>query len=244
MAKHGYDRALLILMAFFTGGAVPIQLITLSFGYAQYLKQTAMGPKMILVAHQFAEWYIPLVYLPSLVILTGILYLSRTRYPDVFRRIIVGLGVGALATVALDFFREMGVINGWLPGDTPAMFGKMATGSRSFAVFYPVGYFVHYLNGANFGLFFTFVWGRQRSPQHSVAWAIFWLLLIEIGMMIGPPMAPMVGPFGVNFAWPQYFLLTLAAHIAFGTVLGILVHFWLKEEDRGGLLKFIQGART
>ncbi|MEE9161676.1 MAG: hypothetical protein V3U35_01775, partial [Candidatus Neomarinimicrobiota bacterium] len=176
-------RTLLILLALFTGGAVPIQLVTLSFGYAQYLQEVPLGPKMIMVAHEFARVYIPLVYIPALVILTGIIIYSRSNYPDLFRRIVIGMGVGALATVGLDFFREMGVINGWLPGDTPAMFGKAATGSRSFAVYYPAGYFVHYLNGANFGLFFTFVWGRQEPYVRSVMWAVLWLLIIETGMM-------------------------------------------------------------
>ena len=61
-------------------------------------------------------------------------------------------------------------------------------------------------------------------------------------MMTGPPMAPIVGPFGTNFAWPQFFLLTLTAHIAFGIVLGLLAHLWLQPEDQGGLLKFLQGG--
>ena len=235
-------RTVLILLALFTGGAVPIQLITLSFGYAQYVQKVPLGPKMIMGAHEFAKGYIPFVYLPALVILIGIILYSRSNYPDLFRRIVIGMGVGVLATVGLDFFRQMGVINGWLPGDTPAMFGKAATGSRSFAVYYPVGYFVHYLNGANFGLLFTFIWGRQKSYVRSVGWAVVWLLIIETGMMTGPPMAPIVGPFGTNFAWPQFFMLTLSAHIAFGIVLGILTRFYLQEDDRGGLLQFLRGA--
>ena len=148
-------RAFLILLALFTGGAVPIQLVTLSFGYSQYYQEIAMGPKMIMGAHEFAKLYIPLVYIPALLILVGLILYSRRNYPDLFRRIVIGMGAGMLATVALDYFREMGVINGWLPGDTPAMFGKAATGSRSFAVYYPVGYMVHFLNGANFGLIFS-----------------------------------------------------------------------------------------
>lgn len=234
-------RAFLILLALFTGGAVPIQLITLSFGYSQYYQEIAMGPKMIMGAHEFAKLYIPLVYIPALLILVGLILYSRRNYPDLFRRIVIGMGAGMLATVALDYFREMGVINGWLPGDTPAMFGKAATGSRSFAVYYPVGYMVHFLNGANFGLLFTFMWGRQASYQRSVAWAVLWLLVVELGMMTGPPMTPIVGPFGTNFAWPQFFLLTLTAHIAFGIVLGLLTHLWLQPEDQGGLLKFLKG---
>ena len=234
-------RTLLVLLALFTGGAVPIQLVTLSFGYAQLLQKVPLGPKMILVAHEFARHYVLLAYLPALVILTGIILYSRSNYPDLFRRIVIGMGVGVLATVALDVFRQMGVINGWLPGDSPAMFGKAVTGSRSFAVYYPTGYFVHYLNGANFGLIYTFVWGKQASYRHSLTRAIGWLLIVELGMMTGPPMAPIVGPFGTNYAWPQFFLLTLSAHLAFGTVLGILAQFYLKPADRGGLWQFIKG---
>ena len=237
-------RALLILIALFTGGAVPIQLVTFSFGYAQYLQKVPLGPKMIMVAHEFARNYVLLVYIPALVILAGIILYSRSNYPELFRRIVIGMGVGLLATVALDFFRQMGVINGWLPGDSPAMFGKAATGSRSFAVYYPAGYFIHFLNGANFGLFYTFIWGKQPSYRRALTRAIGWLLIVELGMMTGPPMAPIVGLFGTNYAWPQFFLLTLTAHIAFGTVLGILAQFFLKDADRGGLWRFIKGSAS
>lgn len=235
-------RALLILLALFTGGAVPIQLITLSFGYAQYFQKVPLGPRMITVAHEFARGYIPFVYIPALVTLIGIILFSRSNYPDLFRRIVIGMGVGLLATVALDFVRQMGVINGWLPGDNPVMFGKAATGSRSFTVYYTAGYFIHFLNGASFGLFYTFVLGKQATYRRSLTMAIGWLLIVELGMMTGPPMAPIVGPFGTNYAWPQFFMLTLTAHIAFGTVLGILAQFFLKDADRGGLLRFIRGS--
>lgn len=235
-------RTGLILLALFAGGAVPIQVITLSFGYAQYVKGLAKGPEMMMAAHQFAAWYVPLVYIPALVILLGITLYAKNRYPHIFRRIVVGFGVGALSTVALDFFRQMGVIYHWLPGDTPFLFGKMITASNTFAVFYPIGFLVHFLNGANFGLFYTFVWGKQRSYGRGIFWSIIWLLIVELGMMTLPPMGPMVGLFGVQYQWPQLFLLTLVAHIAFGVVLGILTQFYLKGEVRGPLWRFLNGG--
>jgi len=235
-------RLLLILLAFFAGVMVPIQIITLSFGYAQYIKGVTMGPKVIMVAHQFAKYYIPFVYIPAIITLVVIILYSRKNYPDIYRRIVVGLGVGAISTIALDFFRQMGVIYSWLPGDTPAMFGKMATGSTNFSIFYPVGFFIHFLNGANFGLFYTFVWGKRPSYRSSLGWATFWVLIIELGMMTLPPVAPMTGAFGIRYAWPQLFLLTLVAHIAFGIALGILAQFYLKIEDRGGFFAFLSGS--
>ena len=186
-------RVLLILTAFVAGGAVPIQLVTLSFGYAQYYKGVGMGPQVMSVANEFARWYVPLVWIPGLIVLAAVTAYTRCRYPDVFRRIVVGFGVGAVATIALDAVRQAGVIHGWLPGDNPVMFGKMATDSASFVVFYPVGLLVHFLNGANFGLFYTFVWGKRRSYAIAVMWATLWLLIVELGMMTLPPMGPMVG---------------------------------------------------
>lgn len=236
-------RRVLILLALLAGGAVPIQLVTLSFGYAQYIRQEALGPKVIRTAHEFAAWYIPWVYGPALVVLIVIVVGAYWRYPDVCRRILGGLCAGAIATLALDAVRQAGVIHGWLPGDTPVMFGKMATGSTDFGVFYPVGQFVHYFNGANFGLFYAFVWGKQGSAWAAACWATMWSLIVELGMMLGPPMGPMVGLFGARYAWPQLFLVTLVAHIAFGIALGVLTQAFLKDEDQGGLLRFMQGQR-
>lgn len=236
-------RVILILLALVAGGAVPIQLVTLSFGYAQYIRQEALGPKVIRTAHEFAAWYIPWVYVPGFIVLVLIILGTYRRYPDICRRIVGGLAAGAMATLALDAVRQAGVIHGWLPGDTPVMFGKMATGSSTFGVVYPVGLFVHYCNGANFGLFYAFVWGRRRTWGAAVGWATVWALIVEAGMMLGPPMGPMVGPFGVRYAWPQLFLVTLVAHIAFGVALGLLTQALLTDDDRGGLLRFLRGPR-
>jgi hypothetical protein len=237
-------RTVLAALAFIAGGAVPIQLVTLSFGYAQYVRKIGMGPRVIAVAHEFASWYILLVYLPALAALAAIALYSRRRYPDLFRRIWVGFGMGAVATIALDLARQAGVIHGWLPADTFVMFGKMATGSSNFFVYYTAGILVHYLNGANFGLFYAFVWGKRRSYKSAIGWATAWAMVIELGMMTAPPMAPMVGPFGINFAWPQLFLLTLVAHILFGVTLGILVQHFLADEDGRMLIPFLLGPRT
>lgn len=234
------QRKFLILLALFTGGAVPIQFVTLSFGYAQLIKQVSLGPKVVITAHEFASYYIPLIYIPSILILIAITAYSRKKYPDLFRRIVVGLGTGAIATIALDAVRQSGVIHGWLPADMPILFGKAATGSGSFAVYYPVGLFIHFFNGANFGLVYAFIWGKRNNYKSAVLWATFWLLLMELGMMTAPPMGPMVGPFGINYLWPQLFILTLIAHVAFGVVLGLLAQHFLKEDDKDGFLQFIK----
>lgn len=234
-------RTALATLAFITGGAIPIQLVTLSFGYSEYYKGIDLGPRIIAVAHEFARWYIPFVLVPALLILIGITLHARRRYPDLYRRIIVGAGMGAVATIALDAVRGAGVIHGWLPADTPVMFGKMATGSPNFAFYYPVGVVVHYLNGASFGLLYAFVWGKRSSYLSAVLWAGIWAQVLELGMMLGPPMGPMVGIFGRNYAWPQLFLLTFVAHIFFGMAMGLLIQTFLRDEDSDWLLPFLLG---
>jgi hypothetical protein len=240
--KHDRKRAGLILFAFIAGGAVPIQLVTLSFGYAQYVKRVFKGPELFATAHDFATVYIPFIYVPALLALAAIAIYSRRRYPDIFRRIVVGFGMGAVATLALDAVRASGVIHGWLPSDTPIMFGKMATGSDYFPLVYAAGLAVHYLNGANFGLFYAFVWGKRESYVSAAAWATIWALILELGMMLGPPMGPMVGLFGLRFAWPQLFVLTLIAHVVFGIALGCLIQTPLRDEDRSDFFSFLLGS--
>lgn len=136
----------------------------------------------------------------------------------------------------------MGVINGWLPADTPEMFGKMISGSNSFIKYFWVRQFAHFFNGADFGLVFTLVFERFATLKKTTLVAISWLLLMELGMMTGPPMGPMVGLFGVRYIWPQLFALTFVAHVVHGTILGILSFYWLKEEETKWLWPFLKGV--
>lgn len=68
-------RAGLIVLAFIAGGAVPIQLVTLSFGYAQYVKTAFKGPELFVAAHEFAKVYILFVYVPALLALAALRFI-------------------------------------------------------------------------------------------------------------------------------------------------------------------------
>lgn len=83
--------------------------------------------------------------------------------------------------------------------------------------------------------------GKRRTNLAAALGGTAWALVLELGMMVGPPMAPMTGPFGVLYAWPQMFLVTLVAHIFFGIALGLLVQHFLSDEDRGSLMPFLRG---
>lgn len=237
--KTDRKRTFVILTALFAGGFVPIHVVVLSFGYAQYVRKIPPGPKVLQVAHEFAGPYTLFLYLPAIVVLFALAMFSKKRYLDVYRRIVVGLAAGAIATIGLDWIRQMGVLNGWLPADTPVMFGKAITGSNDFATFYWVGQLAHFMNGADFGLCFAFFFGRKASRVRTVGVAVGWMLIMEFFMMVGPPMGPMVGLFGVKWLWPQLFALTFVAHVVHGTILGLLAHHWLRKEDEQWLLPFL-----
>lgn len=235
-------RIALILLAFFFGGAVPINLLTVSFGYAQYIKGAKPIKEALPIAHEFASTiYIPFILLPALAGLVLIVIYAWRRYPDIVRRILVGAAVGAVATIALDAVRLTGVTHGWLPGDNDIIFGKLITGSNDLPVYLPMGVLAHYIFGANLGIFYTFVFGRVGGYGMALFWGVFWALLVELGMMTLPPMAPALGAFGVDYKWPQLFLLTLFAHILFGIALGLFAQHFLKNEDRGGPFAFLRG---
>lgn len=232
-------KSIITLLVLFAGGFVPINLIVLSFGYAEYYKAQAIGPKIIRVAHEFAVPYLFVLYIPAILFLLWAIFYTKKTYPDLYRRIVVGLAAGAIATIGLDWIRQMGVLNGWLPGDNPIMFGKMITGSNTFSEYFWIGTLAHFFSGADFGLIFTLVFGRFATLKKNTLMAVFWLLLIELGMMVGPPMGPMVGLFGTKYMWPELFALTFAAHVVHGTILGILSFYWLTEENNKWLFPFL-----
>lgn len=85
--KH---RHLPAVMAVFAGAAVPIMLVVLSFAYAQYAKGVPKGPAVIPLAHEFAKIYIPVIYLPILILLTYVTVYFKRRDPSLFRRVVSG----------------------------------------------------------------------------------------------------------------------------------------------------------
>lgn len=219
-------RFILIGLALLTGSAIAPFLLLLAAGNAMIVQGLTQMPQFIGVMHQFSKWYTPFVLLPSFVILFLLARHTKRVFPELYNRIWAGFIAGAVATFALDTFRELGVIHGWLPMDTVQLFGKMIMGPQSAELAWTsVGMIYHFLNGASFGVFYAIIWGKAHWM-----WAVFWALLVELGMMTLPPMAPTVGPFGNNTGGPELFLITLIAHIAYGVLLGLMVRHWVKTK--------------
>lgn len=228
-------KTILALIALFTGSAATIFMLLLSAGNAMLIQGLTKMPEFLPVMHNFAKTYIWVVWLPSLAVLVIVAIYSKKNFPALANRIWAGLGAGAVATFVLDTFRQLGVMQGWLPMDTVTLFGKMIAGPPApLMTWLSAGLFYHFLNGASFGLFYTLVFGRIHW-----AWGIVWGVVIEIGMMTAPPMAPLVGAFGSKTGSPALFLITLVAHIGFGIMLGLLAQHWVRH--KGSIFALFKG---
>ncbi|MBI1743016.1 hypothetical protein HYR54_08105 [Candidatus Acetothermia bacterium] len=235
-SKNRNAEWLLSLVALAAGGAAPILMLLSATTYVMVRglppapDMMAMMMNLIMMAHKAMALYLPWVLIPSLIILGLVILYSSTQFPRLFNRIWAGLAAGFVASFALDAIRyPVGVGMETLPGDLPTMFGMMITGTMpATAGVIFIGYVYHFLNGASFGLIYTLIAGKVKWY-----WGLAWGLIVELLMMTTPPMLVMgVGPFGINPPWwPKLFLTTLAAHVAFGVILGLLAQRWVKEES-------------
>jgi hypothetical protein len=168
--------------------------------------------------------------LPSLLVLAVVWIVAAALGLDrLTNRIAVGLWAGAAATGMLDAIRLTGFHLGQMPGNMPRMFGAMILDQMALGPSLAsdlVGYLYHGWVGACFGLTFTLLAGRVRW------WGgVIWGLVIEVGMMVTPPMvvAMDTGYFGVKFG-PGLFITSLLAHLAFGFALGALAERYVRHD--------------
>ncbi|MBI2981916.1 MAG: hypothetical protein HYY44_06450 [Deltaproteobacteria bacterium] len=205
------------------------------------LALTAVGPNILVVALTPGMPEMPhlvrYLLIPSIIGLGTLTIYSKAKgWVVLSNRLWTGIWTGAAATGTLDAVRLTGFYLGLMPGNMPRMFGvlilnTMATGPTVSSDL--IGYLYHYWVGACFGLTLALICGKVRW------WAgLIWGLIIEIGMMTTPPMvvAMDTGFFGLK---EGFGLLgtSLAAHIVYGTCLGLLVERYVRH--RGSLFSLI-----
>lgn len=203
----------------------------------------AIGPNILVVATTPGMPEMPALVrfalLPSFVLFAIVwIVAAGSGQARLTNRLWVGLWAGAASSAVLDAIRLTGFHLGWMPGNMPRMFGvmildRMAVGPSLGSDV--LGYLYHYWVGACFGLTYTLLAGRVRWWGGGV-----WGLIIEIGMMVTPPMvvAMDTGYFGVKFG-PGLFGTSLAAHVAFGAALGLLAERYVRHR---GTLPALLGA--
>jgi len=200
--------------------------------------------------------YRDVVIIPSVIVIFAIGILSRNKFPQITKRIFVGMSAGAVASFALEAIRIPGYMFAkWLPMDSmislPGLLltEKISSLSEVKQVImqsgvamnlyhapldaFMVGALWHFWNGATFGIVYALIIGKGRWW-----YGMIWAFIIEIGMMLAPYLIIMKGPFGIeHMDGYNIFVITLIAHLAFGAVLGILVQKWKKGEISTSLTK-------
>jgi hypothetical protein len=216
-AQSAAREGALTLLVLVAGGVFPLLVVTATAGWAP-MSALFYGigvPGILIVA---AVW----------------LYARRTGLDRLSRRIWLGVVGGIVLTMALDVVRVAGVHLGYLP-DSVTMFGNLIANTSPMAdptaSRYLIGELYHYLNGISFALVYSIAFGRTRW------WGpVTFSVLVWIGMMTLPPMAPKFGPFGLDrfdVLINGYAVSTLLAHVAMGLALAAIIN--VLARDRGVL---------
>lgn len=190
--------------------------------------------------------YRDFILFPSVAIIVVIGIYGAVKSKRLANRLITGLWIGAVATLALEAIRIPGyAVLHWLPGDDMIMMpGMFLTGMAPTlmdlmnmmmagqAMQPPSdvmisGTLYHFWNGATMGAIYTLIMGKGRWY-----YGMIWGFIINIGMMLAPWLVMMMGPFGVKYLdGYNIFAVALAAHLAYGVVIGILAQRFVKEKD-------------
>jgi hypothetical protein len=186
--------------------------------------------------------------IPSVFAIAAIAIYSHYWLKPLSNRLLTGLWVGAVATLALEAIRIPSyAILHWLPGDDMIMMpgaflvglapspmalmqmmqsGAMAGMPQSAIMTALVaGALYHFWNGATLGAVYTIFAGKTRWH-----YALVWAFIIHIGMMLAPWLIMMFGTFGVNYnGGYTIFTASLIAHLVYGSVLGVLASRFVRE---------------
>lgn len=196
--------------------------------------------------------YRDFILFPSIAVIVTIGVYAAVKCKRLANRLFSGLWIGAVATLALEAIRIPGYSTWhWLPGDDMIMMpGMFLTGMvptlmdlmnmmMSVTPMQPPasviisGALYHFWNGATMGAIYTLIVGQGRW-YFGLAWGF----VINIGMMLAPWLVMMMGPFGVKYLdGYNIFTVALAAHLAYGLVIGILAKRFVKDSSLLTLLR-------
>jgi len=168
--------------------------------------------------------------LPALAALLAWAMLDRAIGSQrLWRGLVVGSLAGLVAAFAYDIFRLPFVFAHGLGIErvVPPLqlfkvfprFGAMILGlPLEQAVYSPlaqlVGWGYHFSNGLTFGIMYLALVGD--ADKRHWAWAVLFAVGLELGMLF----TPYPRFFGIGLA-PRFVVVTLAAHLVFGTVMGL-----------------------
>jgi hypothetical protein len=180
-----------------------------------------------------------LVFLPAMVLLVALAAVDCALGTQTLcRAVMMGLAGGIVAAIAYDLFRLPFVFSSFLGLERVVphlplfkvfpQFGAMILGQERAQPSYGlaaelVGWAYHFSNGATLGVMYLALVG-DATRRH---WA--WAVLLAVGLELGMLLTPYPNVFGIRVS-PTFIAVTLAAHLIFGIVLGLVV----RAMARGG----------
>ena len=178
------------------------------------------------------RWFTLAVLLPST---AAVVVLALVGDVSMRRAIVVGAVGGTLAAVAYDLFRLPFVVAAadhtgpaWLRLPLFKVFPRFGamilarpytptqTDSQFTLLAHVVGWAYHFSNGATFGIMYVALIGDPS--RRSWAWAVVAAAGLEAALLA----TPYTSFFGIAQT-PRFVVVTLAAHLVFGVVLGVYV---------------------
>lgn len=178
------------------------------------------------------------IFVPALGILAVVCGVDLARGPRVLvRNVMLGAVGGIIAAISYDIFRLPFVFaREWhIAGIVPPLnlfkvfprFGAMILGQPIEQVTYSLGtqitgWAYHFSNGLTFGIMYLAMVGDAR--RRSWTWAVVMAVGLELAMIV----TPYPGIFGITVG-TTFVVVTLAAHLIFGVVLGLFVRARAKQ---------------
>jgi len=218
-------------MAAATNMVIPMKTLKNSLLLVVTLAAASVGPLIFPAAQaglgtmaQSAKYFL----FPAIAVLMFIALLSWKSVPAIGRSIVWGGLAGAIATVGLEIVRITGFKMGYMPGNLPRLMGvllldRFALGPSLTSDF--AGWAYHFWNGASFGIIYVLILGTSRR------WlGLLYGIVAGLGFLVSPVVLSLgVGYFGLQFSG-GFPITVLAAHAAFGLLLGTLAARFLSAE--------------
>lgn len=178
--------------------------------------------------------YHALLAMPVLTLVAAAIGFSFRRYPQLFRRILVGLGTGLLAVVAYDALYLTGMALGWLHQGHPTWSGLGTTTGDGLWGLVKVYFYQGVLTGALWGMAYGLFLGKVRWTFGLIFGVALWSAAVTFALFV-----PFGGPF-VPGMTPGASLALLAAYVVYGSILGVLNERWQRDLRSNGKIIFLR----
>jgi hypothetical protein len=159
------------------------------------------------------------------IVCTALYWLGALKIPDLRLRVLIGVSVGALATLGYDLSRLAVVRLFSLDIDPFGAWRHFGAGfigaSTPTEIQFLVGATFHLLNGVAFAVAYTY-WFAQKGPLAGIAFA----LSLEAFMLSLYP-----GWLHIT-AYGPLIVMSLTGHLFYGAILGHLARLWWGRTER------------